>query len=339
MRTLKFIGIGLLGIAILLIIVAFMLPSKVHVERSMTINSKPEKVFAIINDLKKWELWLPWFQMDTAVKITYGDTTVGAGAYYSWTSENSNVGTGDMRITASTAFSSLKAQMNFMGSGNADITFNLEPNDDKTKLTWNMDSDAGLNPVKRFFGYFLVDKMLGPIFEKGLKNIDSTLSSIPDVPEIVYTVETTTVTALPCLTILDSADFSDMSAIGTKYGDMYHEIGEYMAKNKLTMAGAPFGIMIKTEGTKYIWEAGIPTDKLGKSAGRIVAKNTYSGDVATVKYYGSYEKTEPAWQAAFKWVAENGKTQNGNPWEVYVSDPGNEKDTAKWETDIYIPIK
>lgn len=68
-----------------------------------------------------------------------------------------------------------------------------------------MDSDAGMNPIKRFFGYFFAEKMLGPIFESGLKNIDSVAALIPVTTDITYTIETTTTTAMPCLTILDSA--------------------------------------------------------------------------------------------------------------------------------------
>ncbi len=338
MRTLKFIGLGLVSIVVLLLVISFFLPAKVHVERTMIINAKPEAVFNMVNDLKNWNSWSPWNRIDTAMKITYGEISEGKGASYSWTSNHKNVGNGDLKILESMPFESIAVELNFMGQGTALGGYKFEPEGEKTKMTWSMDSDMGMNPIGRFFGLF-IDKMVGRDFEKGLKNIDSVLSAMPVIPEIVYTVETTTVTALPCLTILDSADITDMQAIGTKYGEMYYEIGDYMAKNKLKMTGAPFGIMVKTDGEKYIWEGGIPTDKLGKSSGRIVAKNTYSGDVAMVKYFGSYSKTEPAWQAAFKWVAENGKTQNGNPWEVYISDPGTEKDTAKWETDIYIPIK
>ena len=140
-------------------------------------------------------------------------------------------------------------------------------------------------------------------------------------------------------TILDSAGATDGAAIGNKYGMNFMELGAYIGKSKLKSVGAPFGITVTAGNSMYVWESGIQTDKLGKSEGRIVAKNSYAGDVAYVKYFGSYMETMPAFDAITKWIGENGKTQNGNPWEVYVTDPGAEKDTAKWETDIYFPIK
>lgn len=336
MQTIKFIGIGLIGIVVLFVIIAFLLPSKVHVERTMTIKAKSAAVFSLINDLKKWNSWLPWYRMDTVAKITFGDTSEGVGGNYSWISEKSNVGSGSIKISKSTPFSFIETQINFEGNGNSVVGFWLEDSEKNTKLKWTMDSDAGMNPIKRFFGYFFAEKMLGPIFESGLKNIDSVAALIPVTTDITYTIETTTTTAMPCLTILDSAKNSD---IGAKYMEMFMEIGAYMGKNKLKEVGYPFGIMHTMGKDILVWEGGIPTDKMGKSEGRIVAKNSYSGDVAKVAYFGSYQKTQPAYEAIYKWINENNKTLNGNAWEVYVTDPGTEKDTAKWETDIFVPIK
>ncbi|TSA50564.1 MAG: hypothetical protein D4R43_02090 [Sphingobacteriales bacterium] len=336
MRTLKFIGIGLIGILALLLIVGLLLPSKVHFERTAILKAKPKAVFSLVNDLKKWDLWSPWYRMDPKMKMNHGDTSEGIGGYYTWDSENNNVGNGTMKIVTSNPNESIKLEMNFMKQGVAYARFKFVPYGENTKTTWSMDADQGMNPVKRLFAYFLMDKMLGPIFESGLKNIDSVAALIPVTTEITYTIETTTTTAMPCLTILDSAKNSD---IGTKYMEMFVEIGAYMGKNKLKEVSCPFGIMHSMGKDIMVWEGGIPTDKMGKSEGRIVAKNSYSGDVAKVAYYGSYQKTHPTYEAIYKWINENNKTPNGNAWEVYVTDPGTEKDTAKWETDIYVPIK
>ncbi len=340
MRILKFIGLGLLGVIVLLLVISFFLPSKVHFERSATINGKPADVFKLVNNLKSWEMWSPWYRKDPNIKMTYGDTLEGAGAFYSWKSENKNVGNGTMKIVSSNPTDSLKTEMNFMEQGVAYSGFLFAADGDKTKLIWTMDSDAGMNPIKKLFGFFLMDKMLGPDFDAGLHNLDSVVMAMSKTIEVAYNIESTTVTALPILTILDSADMTNSGEIGQKYGMNYMEIGAYMGKSKLKSVGAPLGIMGgKMGGPKYIWESAIQTDKLGKSEGRIVAKNSYSGEVAFLKYFGSYQKTQSAYEAIYKWINANGKTENGNAWEAYVTDPGSEKDTAKWETDIYVPIK
>jgi effector-binding domain-containing protein len=38
-------------------------------------------------------------------------------------------------------------------------------------------------------------------------------------------------------------------------------------------------------------------------------------------------------------MKEKELTQNGASWEVYLTNPMTEKDTAKWETHIFIPVK
>jgi len=43
-------------------------------------------------------------------------------------------------------------------------------------------------------------------------------------------------------------------------------------------------------------------------------------------------------EALKKFIATNNKKIIGAPWEVYVNHPMVEKDTAKWQTDVYFPI-
>ena len=40
----------------------------------------------------------------------------------------------------------------------------------KNLITWVMNGNAGMNPVFRWFGLFM-DKMVGPDFDAGLKNL------------------------------------------------------------------------------------------------------------------------------------------------------------------------
>ncbi|HAP00979.1 MAG TPA: hypothetical protein DCQ93_03540, partial [Bacteroidetes bacterium] len=313
MRTLKNIGLVLLGIILLLVIISLFLPSKVHVERTAVISGKPEMSFALVNDLHNWEKWSPWHRKDPNMKITYNDTASGMGASYSWTSDNSQVGNGSLKISKSNPVSFVETQMNFMENGTGTAGFNFEPaGTDSTKITWTMDSDMGWNLIGRFFG-LMMDKFVGPDFEAGLHNLDSLVASMPKAP--TYEITAVNVDSKPYLGVTDSASMSDKGAIGAKYGEMYGIIGAEMKKQKLNMANAPMGIMLKIDGDKFVWEAGMETDKPGKSSGRVIAGNTYAGEAAFVKYFGAYEKTQSAYEAVYKWIGEQGKSPNGNAWE------------------------
>jgi hypothetical protein len=72
-------------------------PDTFRVERSITVNATPEKIFPLINDFRAWREWSPYEDRDPDLKRTYSQPASGKGAVYSWDG-NSNVGSGRMEI-------------------------------------------------------------------------------------------------------------------------------------------------------------------------------------------------------------------------------------------------
>jgi len=56
-------------------------------------------------------------------------------------------------------------------------------------------------------------------------------------------------------------------------------------------------------------------------------------------YKGDYNNLMALHLELDQYLQHKGLTMNGAPMEVYVTDPMVEKDTAKWITEIYYPIK
>ena len=87
-------------------------------------------------------------------------------------------------------------------------------------------------------------------------------------------------------------------------------------------------------------DIGIPIDKpVEKTKGRVRFEKITGQEVMIVYYFGPYEETSSTYYTLQKVIEESGKKVAGSPWEVYVTDPMMEKDTTKWETDIFFPIK
>ena len=63
------------------------------------------------------------------------------------------------------------------------------------------------------------------------------------------------------------------------------------------------------------------------------------GAVATCLHTGSYDDLSAAWDAFGEWIEAQGKAPGAPPWESYVMDPGDEPDTAKWQTRLFWPIR
>ena len=56
-------------------------------------------------------------------------------------------------------------------------------------------------------------------------------------------------------------------------------------------------------------------------------------------HVGPYEKLGEAYAAMENYLKENGLESAGPPMEIYWSDPQEEKDTSKLQTELIWPIK
>lgn len=85
-------------------------------------------------------------------------------------------------------------------------------------------------------------------------------------------------------------------------------------------------------------EGALPVD-MGTDAGAGSTLKTYPACQALQgTYTGPYEGLADAWMQAWTYVQDNGLNASGTPWDRYVTDPGEEPDSSKWITEIYIPV-
>src|SRR5580704_10732119 len=101
MKIFKRILIVLVILIALIVIIGFLLPSKVHMERSMVMKAPAKFAFDQVNTLKNWENWSPWHKIDPKMALTYSGPASGKDAKYAWVSDNSQVGSGSLTISES----------------------------------------------------------------------------------------------------------------------------------------------------------------------------------------------------------------------------------------------
>ncbi len=169
MKTLKTIGLALLVLVALLGLGGFLLPRHVYVERKAFIDAPATALQAQIADLRNWERWSPWHKLDPKMQITYSTPSAGQGAWYSWTSDNDQVGNGKLALTAVTP-DSIGTTMDFGMETPAYSAFHFTPQDGGTVVRWTLHTDMGANPYVRYMGLFM-DQMVGTDYEKGLANL------------------------------------------------------------------------------------------------------------------------------------------------------------------------
>lgn len=340
MKIIKKLLIGIIAILILAILVAFFLPRKVSVERSLVINAPADIIFKQVNTMKDWAKWAPWFRMDPNMEITYFGPESGTGAGYSWKSNEKKVGNGKVTVSASAA-DSIIVEMDFMEHGKASATYKFNKEGSGTKVIWTMHSDMGNNPIARYFG-LMMDKMVGPDFEKGLHNLDSlsqleskSMSEMP--PAEALHVE---LTSVPSREVMTFRLTSTMDSFPAKFNAMFPVIQKAMQAEGLRQTGPTFAIYHVYSPEKVDFEAGIPVDKKGKTMGVVIAKELAACNAALTTYSGPYnEGMKAAHDIIHAFIQSSHKEMSGPPWEVYIAGPATEQDSMKFVTKIYYPVK
>jgi len=336
MKIIKRILVALVVIVLIITVVGFLSPQQMRVERSLMINAPSEIIHEQINNLKNWTKWSPWYKMDTAMKMEYSGPEAGAGASYKWNS--TEVGTGDMTITSSTLDSILTA-LN-MEYGPALIKFLFAKSDSGTKVSWIMESDNGMNPLARFMSLFMGD-MVGKDFEKGLAGIKEVAEAIPVGPKTYKGYEIAE-KDFPKMIYIGIKDSIGWDKIGEFYGKNLPAIFEAIGKQKLEPTAAPSGLYFKWDETNKSCIMAAAIAVKGDANTKVKGYETYvipSGKMLHIAYYGAYEKTAEAHYGMDEYILEKGLTQSTPIIEEYFTDPGVEKDTAKWLTNIYYPVK
>lgn len=167
----KVIG-AFVGLLVLFFVGGFILPSAVHVERSLVINAPPADIFPLISDLAEWQAWSPWAKVDPGMKLTVSGS--GVGQTMSWQSQE--VGSGTQQVTALESPHFMQTHLDFGEQGVADAAFSMTPQGKDTLVAWALDTDmrAGVpilkQPISTYAG-FLMDRMVGQDYEIGLGNL------------------------------------------------------------------------------------------------------------------------------------------------------------------------
>lgn len=162
----------ILAIVVLgILAVAAAKPSHFVIRREADIAAPPEKVFAFLNDFRRWREWSPWEKLDPELTRTMSGTEAGEGAIYEW-SGNKKVGQGRMEITDTSPPTGVVIKLDFLKPFEAHNTaeFAIEPRDGGSHVTWSM---RGPNPfmAKLMQVFMNFDRMVGKDFETGLANL------------------------------------------------------------------------------------------------------------------------------------------------------------------------
>ncbi len=178
MKILKRILILVAVIFAAIFVLALFLPSRYHVERSIVINAPVDSVFQNLNNLKKWQDWIPNNRdNDSTFVMHYSGPSEGVGAMQDW--EARKLGKGAIKITKS-EFGKLVEFEESLGESNykANGAFLLTSSGNEVRVTWQDEGSLGYNPISRIMGRYY-DRIIGGDYEKGLHNLKNICEKQP----------------------------------------------------------------------------------------------------------------------------------------------------------------
>lgn len=336
MKALKIIGIVLVSILLILVVVGYLQPEKMTVETSIVVEAPVAVAFDQVNDLKKRTKWSPWEQMDTTMTFEFNEQTKGEGASYSWKSETQ--GSGQLSYTKVVPNKEIITDLNFGEQGTATGTFKFEEVQEGTKVIWGFETEPSSNPFNRL-AMAIFAPGLKVMFDQGLNAMKAAAEAETGTyANAGITITLEQVEPYQIISVMDSAGIDEMAA---HYEKSYGQLFAFAEQNGLEVVGPPLSITHTwyPETKSSVFEPALPVS--GEAAGNddVMVKMTYEGKAVKAIHLGNYNEVEPTYEAAMAYLQEKALEENGMPWEVYVTDPGQQPDTAQWITEIYIPVK
>jgi effector-binding domain-containing protein len=346
MRLIKFLLFAVLGLVLLAVGVAFVLPGSASAERSIVIDRPAANIHAVLDSFTLFNKWSPWADLDPDTRYTYEGPERGVGASMSWVSANPDVGSGKQTIVFSSPGERVETQLDFGDFGTAKAALALAPEGQSTRVTWRFDTELPITfdgkfvngVIGRWFGLGM-DSMVGDAYTKGLARLKALVEGMPaaDIADLEATVAETP--AQPAYLVAGLSSGVDSASSSTVLGAAYGEIVAHAQANAIKLVGPPYTVIRGHSGQTWSYDAGIPVDRNDvPGTGRVTAGTMAAGRHADFKHVGSYDTLERTHARAEAWLATRGLEESGARMELYVDDPTTVP-ADKLVTLVRIPVR
>lgn len=314
----------ILTVIVLAIIFAVpkLIPETWTIKVETTIEAPSRVVFALLNDLRNWELWSPWGFDNSSAVPKYLNGGFGRGGTIVWPSEAGY----QQRfvITHSEPHQSFEIAMDFGKNGFGISRINLQENaSEKTSVTWNY----GLKTEG--WKSLLTRQAINQSIKNALNNLSSTAEFWNQNKFIV--VEPGVISDFPYVSIRRQIGWDELSE---EMGKMYELLASATSEGNYRIIGHPYSIYHAMGEERVDVECGYPVESQVANIG-IIMSGTYSEAMcAMTEYTGSFETLEKGHEAVQQWIEVRNISLSGPPMEIYINN-----ESAEWTTRIVYPIE
>ncbi len=303
----------------------------VHVSRSIDIQAPVEKVYALLNDFRHWSKWSPWLIMDPKAKLKFAK----GNKFYEW--EGTRVGVGTMEISGEQENRWIDYNLTFLKpwKSRAKVRFELSQQEDKTVVTWKMDTRIP------FFMFWMKKAMgiwIGMDYDRGLRLLKDYSEDGEVHSKLNFLGKTTSDT----IKFIGVKTRCTLDTMGQKMAEDLPGIYAYLKEHNIAPAGPAFTQYHKWELTKNQVEytSGVPIDRIPDNLPEnFYYKTIPSTSVYTLEHVGPYHHLGNAWSTLY--TMQRTKELNVNkkihPLETYHNTP-REVGATELVTRIHFPV-
>lgn len=333
-KFLRFIGILLLIIVLVIVILGIVEPKDVTVERSLTINAPREVVWDQMTNFKNGPNWDPWYKLEPTVTRTYFGTDGQAGSGYTW--EGKKTGKGTMTDTG-IAGNKMSYKLHFEKpwSGDASGFYSVEDAGNGTvKATWNYYQHMSF-PMNAMQAFMSMDKMMGAQFDSGLNNLkryaESNKASAGSGSAMVQDVH---LAARTYAGVRKTVAMADLSKV---YGETSAMVAKQLGS---AISGPAAGFYYTWDTVKHVTDMAVvfPISDTTKIAKGLTIYHVNASPAVMGVLKGGYGNEMAVHGAINKHMAEKNQKMS-MVIEEYVIGKHEEPDSNKWVTNIYYLTK
>lgn len=312
------------------------------VKKSHTIQAPAQLIFEKVNNLKNWP---DWQFSEEEVKLFFGDTAAGNGAFISWNGEK--YFTGEIKTESIIPLQSIAQKFGLNNTSvekGHSLSWNFKTNseDTETEVTWTASGSLSLFE-KIYFAWKnrSMEEQLEEVFAKNLQRLELLIESEMNVYSVVvdgltqhgggfYLYKTATV---------------KIKELREKVSLLQAEVADYMADNNILPDGNYFVLYHYKDnknGTAVI-SVGIPVnDRIIPEEGQpVLAGFLPVTTCLKVTLKGNYlHHSEETWTLAQTRMEDNQwRLSTDKPViESFIITPHDDKNPADWVTEYFFPL-
>jgi effector-binding domain-containing protein len=332
MKALKIILFIVIGLVVIVAVLSFVAPVKMHAERSIFIKAPKEAIFTNVKMFSNYPKWSPWLEKDSNAKTAIAGMDGTVGAKYSWEG-NSDVGKGEQTISKMEVNKSIETDLHFIKpwEGKATSYIHLEDSADGTKVIWGFNSEMS-RPFNIMGLFMSMDKAIGDEYDKGLGK----LKMVSEKEGTNMSNQINEITLEP-KTYIGIKKTMSSDKITSFFAENYPKLFSVLHQPGIAPAGPPTGLYYSFDEKTLITDVAAAAPVTGVK-GKIDSWETFNlkgGKALEMDFYGDYKNLGIGHNKLKEYAAAKNMKITMPIVEEYITDPMSEKDPAKWLTKIY----